>query len=347
MRVLVTGHDGYIGTVLVPMLRGAGHEVVGLDCGLYEGCALGEEPAAVPALRRDVRDVEARELAGFDAVVHLAAISNDPLGDLNPDVTYDVNHVGAVRLASEAKRAGVRRFLFSSSCSNYGAAGEELIDEGAPFNPVTAYGHSKVLAERDIAALADERFTPVFLRSGTAYGVSARLRGDLAVNNLVGYAVATGDVLLKSDGTPWRPLVHVEDIARAFTAALEAPREAVHGEAFNVGSTAENYRIRSVAELVAELVPGTRVAFGEGAGPDKRTYRVSCEKLAATLPAARPRWTVPAGVAQLRDAFLAHGLTRDDLEGPRFQRIRRVRELQEEGRLDAALRWREPVPARA
>jgi nucleoside-diphosphate-sugar epimerase len=346
VRVLVTGHDGYVGCVLVPLLVAAGHEVVGLDAGLYVGCALGADPApAIPALRRDIRDVEAADLAGVEAVAHLAAISNDPLGDLSPDVTYDVNHTGTVRLARAAKDAGAARFVFSSSCSNYGAAAEELLDESAAFNPVTPYGLSKVLAEQDLAELADARFSPVFLRSGTAYGVAARLRGDLVVNNLVGYAVTTGEVLLKSDGSPWRPLVHVEDMARAFVAALEAPRDAVHGEAFNVGATAENYRVRAIGELVEQLVPGSNITFGEGAGPDVRTYRVSCEKLDAALPKARPRYTVADGIAELRDAFLAHALTRKQLEGPRFQRIRRVLELQEEGSLDERLRWREPVAA--
>jgi nucleoside-diphosphate-sugar epimerase len=347
VRILVTGHDGYVGCLLAPLLRRAGHDVVGLDTGLYAGCALAGEPAPIPVVARDIRDVAAVDLGGIDAVAHLAGISNDPLGDLNPEITYDVNHAGTVHLAREARAAGVGRFVFSSSCSNYGAAGEELLDESAPFNPVTAYGHSKVLAEQDLAELADARFSPVFLRSGTAYGVSPRLRGDLVVNNLTGYAVATGEVLFKSDGSPWRPLVHVEDMARAFKAALETDRDAVHGEAFNVGSTDENYRVREVGELVERLVPGSRIVFGEGAGPDVRTYRVSCEKLAATLPDAAPRHTVAGGIVELRQAYLEHGLTREALEGPRFQRIRRVRELQDEGRLDERLRWQGPVAVHA
>ncbi len=347
MRVLVTGHDGYVGCLLVPLLRRAGHDVAGLDSGLYAGCALGREPDPVPAVARDIRDVQPGDLGGIDAVAHLAGISNDPLGDLNPEITYDVNHVGTVQLARAAKAAGIERFVFSSSCSNYGAAGEDLLDESAPFNPVTAYGHSKVLAEQDLAELADNRFSPVFLRSGTAYGVSPRLRGDLVVNNLTGYAVATGEVLFKSDGSPWRPLVHVEDMARAFVAALGAPRDAVHGEAFNVGATEENYRVRQVGELVERLIPGSRIVFGEGAGPDVRTYRVSCEKLAERLPDAKPQHTVPGGIVELRQAYLGHGLSREALEGPRFQRIRRVRELQDEGRLDERLRWQGLVGAGA
>jgi nucleoside-diphosphate-sugar epimerase len=339
VRVLVTGSDGYIGAVLVPYLARAGHEVVGLDSSLFAGCTFGDEPQPVQTLRMDVRDVDVEDLRGFDAVAHLAAISNDPLGNLNPQCTYDINHLASVRLALMAKRAGVSRFVFSSSCSLYGAAdGDSFLDERAAFNPVTPYGESKVLAEQDIGALADDDFSPTFLRNATAYGVSPRLRGDVVVNNLVGFAFATGAVHLMSDGTPWRPLVHVEDISAAFLAVLEAPRELVHGEAFNVGLTEENYRIREVAEIVREVVPGSEVTFAEGAGPDLRCYRVDCGKL-RTLPGLQLRWSVPRGVEQLYRAFKEHGLEVEDLTGPRFQRIARIRSLLADGRLDGELRW--------
>ena len=268
MRVLVTGSGGYIGAVLCPVLVGAGHEVVGLDSGLLDGCDFGGGPAEVPTLRVDLRDVAAEHLEGFEAVVHLAALSNDPLGELDPERTYDINHRASVRLAALARAAGVRRFLFSSSCSLYGAADpEQLLDESAPFNPVTAYGRSKVLVERDVAALAADGFSPVFLRNATVYGASPRLRADLVVNNLVGHAVTSGRVLVMSDGTPWRPLVHVEDVAATFAHLLTAPVERIHGRAFNVGRTEENYRVRDVASIVRDLVPGSEVSYADGAGP--------------------------------------------------------------------------------
>lgn len=339
MRVLVTGHDGYIGRVLVPLFERAGHEVVGLDSFLFEGCSLGPEPPEVAALRVDLRDLEPTSLIGFDAIVHLAAISNDPLGDLDPQITYAVNHVASVTLARAAKDAGVSRFLFSSSCSLYGASGgEAMLTERADFNPVTPYGESKVLVERDVSKLADDDFSPTFLRNATAYGVSPRLRTDLVVNDLVGHAFTSGEVLVKSDGSPWRPLVHVEDIARAFLAVLEASREEVHGQAFNVGRNEENYRIREVAEMVAEAVPGSRVTFAEGAEPDLRTYRVDFSKIGASVPAFRPRWTVRGGVEQLVRAYREHRLTVEELLGPRFTRLGRIAERLREGSLDASLR---------
>ena len=339
MKVLLTGHRGYIGSVLAPMLREHGHEVVGLDSDLFDGCDF-DVLDDIPSLRIDLRDVEADHLVGFDAVLHLAALSNDPLSDLDPNLTYEINHRASVRLARLAKQAGVRRFIFSSSCSLYGAAGDDHLDETAAFNPVTAYGESKVLVERDVRPLADESFTPTFLRNATAYGVSPRLRGDLVVNNLVGYAFTTGEVLIKSDGTPWRPLVHLRDIAAAFIAVLHAPREVVHNESFNVGQTSENYRIREVAEMVREVVPGSTVTYAADGGPDLRCYRVDCSKIARLLPEFRPAWTVRRGIEELYAAYQRNGLTLEDLQGARYIRIATIRGLMSAGELDHSLRWR-------
>ena len=346
MRILVTGHNGYIGSILVPMLERSGHQVVGLDSDLFRPCIFGPPPPEVESVRADVRDVDSEDLVGFDAVIHLAAVCNDPVGDLNPQTTYDINHHASVRLAEQAKLAGVTRFLFSSSCSLYGKAGDEMLDESAGFAPVTAYGESKVLAEQGISALADDAFSPTYLRNATAYGLSPRLRADVVVNNLVGYAVTTGEVLIQSDGTPWRPLVHVEDISAAFLAVLDAPRELVHDEAFNVGASSENYRIREVAEIVEKVVPGARASFVAGGGPDKRSYQVDCSKISRVLPDFKVRWNVRRGVEELHDAYVRNGLTSDEFLGPRYLRINRVRELQEAGTLDDDLRWRAPVAAR-
>jgi nucleoside-diphosphate-sugar epimerase len=340
MRILVTGHKGYIGTVLVPMLTAQGHEVVGLDSDLYQRCTFGDQLPEVDSIRKDLRDVEANDVEGFDAVMHLAALSNDPLGNLNPNLTYEINHLASVKLAKLAKEVGVPRFLFSSSCSTYGAAvGEEMLTEEAEFNPVTPYGHSKVLVEKDVAELADDKFTPVFLRNATAYGVSPRLRFDIVLNNLVAWAYSTGKVLIKSDGTPWRPIIHIEDISRAFVAALNAPRDVVHNQAFNVGRNDQNYRIRELADIVKATVPGCQIEYAQDAGPDKRTYRVDFGKIAKLLPEFKPQWDAHKGALELYKAYKECDVKPNEFEGPKYKRIDHVKQLLRDGLLDSSLRW--------
>jgi nucleoside-diphosphate-sugar epimerase len=335
---LVTGHKGYIGAVLTPMLTAEGFDVVGFDSDLYERCTFGEDPPAVPEIIKDIRDAEPADLDGIDAVLHLAGLSNDPLGNINPSLTYDINAAASIHLAALAKEAGVERFVFSSSCSNYGAGGDDMIDETGTFNPVTPYGESKVQVERELSARADDNFSPIYLRNATAYGVSPRMRFDLVLNNLVAWAVTTGRVLLKSDGTPWRPLVHIEDISRAFIAALKAPRERVHNEAFNVGRTDENFRISELAEITRETVEGTRIDYAADAGPDKRNYRVDCSKIARQLPEFVPEWGARRGAKELYDAYAATSLTLDEFEGPRYKRIDHIKMLMDKGLVDDTLR---------
>jgi len=339
MRVLLTGHKGYIGAVAGPVLRSAGHQVVGLDTDLFSGCDFGERLPDNPEILKDIRDLTKADLKGFDAVVHLAALSNDPLGNLNADLTYDINHRASVRLAELAKESGVRRFVFSSSCSTYGAAGDEFLDETAGFNPVTAYAESKVFVERDVAQLADDHFSPTYMRNATAYGASPRLRLDIVLNDLVAAAYTTGRVYIKSDGTPWRPIVHIRDIIGAILAVLEAPQAAIHNETFNVGQTGENYRISQLADIVAETVPGCHVEYAADGGPDKRCYRVSCEKIRKVLPNFHPQWNARKGAQELYQAYRAAGLSSATLEGTPYTRISHIQRLIRAGELDTSLRW--------
>jgi nucleoside-diphosphate-sugar epimerase len=341
MRILLTGSHGYLGSVTGRVLADGGHEVVGLDALLYEGCDLPDAGGndVRPALVRDVRDVTATDLEGFKAVVHLAALSNDPIGELSPALTRAINFEASVSLARAAREAGASRFVFASSCSMYGASDTDgLVDEEAPLRPLTAYAESKVLAEEALAGLADDDFSPVFMRNATAYGVSPRLRLDIVLNNLVAWALTTGRVKIMSDGTPWRPLVHVEDIALATAALLEAPREAVHTEAFNVGGSNENYQVRELAGIARDVVGDAEIEFAGSGDPDPRSYRVSFAKLARALPDLRLRWTARAGAEELAAAYREAGLTLDEFEGDRYVRLRRIDALRARGELDDTLR---------
>jgi len=346
MNVLVTGHHGYIGSVLTPLVAAAGHDVTGLDTFLYRGCDLGSSQSWTPALDRDVRDVSVEDLAGFDAIVHLAALSNDPTGDLNPGWTYDINLDGSVELARRAKEAGVERFVFASSCSMYGAApGDALVTEEAPLRPLTPYAESKVRAEEALFELADTDFAPVSMRNATAYGASPRLRLDIVLNNLVGWAHTTGAINLQSDGTAWRPLVHIRDIAAAAIALIDAPADAIRGESYNIGSGEQNYRIRDLASVVQEVMPDCAVTFADGGGTDPRSYRVDFGKLERAFPELEIEWTARRGASELVDAYRDAGLTSEDFQGDRYVRLRRLRSLLEARELDDTLRRPSGAPA--
>lgn len=347
MKILVTGHDGYIGCVLVPILLAAGHDVTGLDTFLYEGCEMFPARARVRELRLDVRDVTPEHLRGFDAVVHLAALSNDPLGALRPQLTHEINYAGTLAVARAAREAGVRRFIFASSCSMYGAADTgEAVAEDAPLHPLTAYAESKVRSEEALAELADERFSPILMRNATAYGVSQRMRVDLVLNNLVAWAFTTGSVRILSDGTPWRPLVHVQDISRATLLLLDAPEELVHNQAFNVGADSENYQVRDLAQIVRETVPGCKIEYAGSGEPDPRSYRVDFGKLRRFFPNFQLVWTVRRGAEEVLEAFDSTVLTLEIFEGSRYTRLKRLERLRASGRLDANLHWREVSASR-
>lgn len=339
MRVLVTGHQGYLGTVMVPMLRAAGHDVIGLDSGYFADCVLGPAPDDPPQIGADgpmdLRDVTAEQLVGMDAVVHLAALSNDPLGDLAPDVTYSINHRASVRLARAAKEAGVSRFLYASTCSVYGSAGDGLVNEDAPLRPLTPYAESKVRVEDDLAAIADCDFAPVFLRNATAFGFSPRLRADIVLNNLVGHAVLSGEVRVLSDGTPWRPLVHARDIARAFATCLTAPLEAISCRAYNIGTEANNLTVAQIAQAVADVVPGAQLRITGETGADPRSYQVDFSRACDHL-GYHAEWSVADGAAELYQMYTAYGLT-DTAFAQRFTRLARLKALRNSGVLDAAM----------
>jgi nucleoside-diphosphate-sugar epimerase len=344
MRVLLTGADGYIGAIMGPKLIGAGHDVVGLDTGFYRRGWLYDDHATHPkVVSKDLRDVTAEDLAGFDAVVHLSELSNDPLGENDPDLTMAINHKGSLGLAETARAAGVKRFVYASSCSTYGAGGDEMRTEESALSPQTAYARCKILVERDVRALRDETFTPTFMRNATAYGASPRQRFDIVLNNLCGFAHTSGEIRMTSDGSPWRPIVHIEDICQAMLCVLDADPEAVAGESFNVGSDAGNYRIREIAEIVAKTFPGCELTIGQSGG-DTRSYRVSFAKIRAHLPAFETGWDAERGARQLKAVFDRIGLTREMFEAQPFTRLKELKHLRDTEQLDPTLHWTPPAP---
>ncbi len=339
MHVLVTGHKGYIGSAMIPLLIKEGYQIVGLDTDLYKSCTFGNSSTEILEIKKDIRDIIYSDLKGFDAVIHLAALSNDPLGNFNPELTYEINYKASVNLARLARQAGVSRFLFSSSCSLYGAAGDKVMDENDKFNPITPYGHAKILVENEVSKLATKDFSPVFLRNTTAYGISPGLRLDVVLNDLVGWATTTKQIYLKSDGTPWRPLVHIEDIAAAFIAALKAPRDSIHNQAYNVGINEDNFQINDLANIVKSTIPDCKITYAEDAGPDKRSYKVDFSKIKSNLSDFKPQWNVKLGTIHLYESFKKIGLSLEEFKGPKYRRIDQINHLIKKGLLDHNLRW--------
>jgi len=341
MRVLVTGNNGYIGAVLCKRLLEEGMEVIGLDTDFYRGCNLFALEYTVKQLSSDIRQVKKSDLQGIDAIIHLAALSNDPIGALNPELTLQINYLASVNLAKLARESKVKKFIFSSSCSIYGISGDEMIDENGLLDPVTAYAKSKVEAEKEIAKLADESFCPVFLRNATVYGVSPMLRVDLVVNNLAGWAFTTGKIKIMSDGTPWRPLIHIQDVCQAFITCLKAPKESVHNQVFNVGRNSENYRVRDIAEIVKNTLPNCNIEYTGEHGADTRNYRVNFNKVSRVLgDFFKPEWNVEKGVRELFDAYKKINLSEKDFQGDKFIRLKRIEKLLRENNVDKSLFWK-------
>jgi nucleoside-diphosphate-sugar epimerase len=339
MRLLVTGTEGYLGNLLAPVLMDAGHDVLGVDTGFYrEGSLYRPGYATARTLDLDIRDIEAHHLEGIDAIVHMAELSNDPVGQLSPTITHEINHQGSVKLAETAKAAGVTRFVYTSSCSVYGIATGDNINESTEPNPQTAYAECKVLVERDVGAMADDNFSPTFLRNATAYGASPRMRFDVVLNNLSGVAYTTNKIAMLSDGSPWRPLVHGLDIAKAIRCAVEAPREAVHGEIFNVGNTDHNYQVREIAEFVAEAFPNAELSFGD-ADADNRSYKVNFDKIASSLPGFSTDWDAPKGAQQLATLFSQIDLTSEIYEHRAFTRLKMLQHLLGTSQIDESFYW--------
>jgi nucleoside-diphosphate-sugar epimerase len=340
MRVLLTGHKGYIGTIMSAVLSSAGHSVIGLDSNYFEDCVLGSVRDGSEEIRKDIRDISIDDIKGCEAVIHLAALSNDPIGNLNPELTYEINLNASIRLANLARDAGVKRFLFSSSCSIYGAGkGDDLLDEEAPLTPITPYAVSKIKVEEALLKMADSDFSPVLMRNATAYGFSPRLRADIVLNNLVAWAFTTGKIRIMSDGTPWRPIIHIEDISRAFLTVLTAEKHLIHNQAINIGGNSENYQVRDLANTVKVIIPNAEIEYAGDGGYDPRNYRVDFGKLNTLFPDFSLKWNALNGAKELLDAYRSNDLKIDDFLGRKYIRLNQIDYLKSNHLLNEQLRW--------